>query len=376
SRLVSGHQIDRPSEGFQARARAVKARTNQTKVVNIPMMGSGGTNLFLDLKKKFNVNASEIHSAKIYFSAHWGESNFKSNTVELNGESLDIGGSQESDWDHYAEKGGTTLGYDTADITEEVKSGWNSFGLEFKNQNNHHVHIHPGTRIEIRYSGENQLNVGGEREYFTDITGEGGNSNKKGGAWITKPFFIPENATINNVSLRLNVKNVRNVSGRPDVTVYLNDDRVYAQNLSGSDIINLNLTENATKGNNVLSAYVNTFVENGEVTGFGGYPGNPTIYSDPQNDPANSSSLLVDYDSPDTGLIYNKLEVVSSQEIGGSPMNPRDFQKEFDERINLVNTFINLAQLDSKNVTFKAGSESLTKFFVSPRDYATPTKVG
>jgi hypothetical protein len=375
SRLVSGHQIDRPSEGFQARARAVKSEANRTKVVNIPMMGSGGENLALQLDKKFKVNASDIQSAKIYFSAHWGQSNFQSNEVQLNGQSLDIGGSNADDWDHYAEKEGTTLGYDTADVTEEVQEGWNNFYLNFNNQNNHHVHIHPGTRIEITYSGEDIFQPEDNREYFANIQGEAQNRNKKGGAWITKPFYIPENATVENVSTRVNVEGLRDVPGRSDLEAYLNSEKVYAENLSGSAIREINLTEEVEKGNNVLSIYANTFVDEGEVTGFGGYPGDPTIYSDPENNPETSSSLYLDYESPDSGLIYNRLELTTSEEIGGLPENPKTFSKEFREDVQLSSVFINLAQLDSRNVTLQAG-DSMETVFQSPRDYATPTKIG
>lgn len=375
SRLVSGHQIDQPSEGFQARARAVKSEVNRTKVVNIPMMGSGGTNLKMLLDKKFKLNASDIRSAEIYFSAQWGESNFNSNEIQLNGQEIDIGGSSSSDWDYYAEKDGTTLGYDTADITDEVKKGWNNFHLDFTNQNSHHVHIHPGTRIEITYSKEDTFQPESERNYFTNIESEGQNSNKRGGAWITKPFYIPESASINNISTRLNVRNIRDVSGRSDLKVYLNDEVVYSENLSGSAVRTVDLTSKAETGNNVLSVYANTFVEDGEITGFGGYPGNPTIYSDPENNPDSSSSLLVDYDSTDSGLVYNRLELVTSEEVGGSPTNPKSFGEDFRENVSLSSVYINLAQLDSKNVTLTAQS-GREKVFSSPREFATPTKIG
>lgn len=375
SRLVSGHQIDRPSEGFQARARAVKSEANRTKVVNIPMMGSGGENLQLKLDKKFRLNASKIQSAKIYFSAHWGESNFRSNEVQLNGQALDIGGSNAEDWDHYAEKGGTTLGYDTADVTEEVRKGWNNFRLEFNNQNSHHVHIHPGTRIEITYSSDDLFQPEDNRQYFANIEGEGQNSNKKGGAWITKPFYIPENATVENVSTRVNVRNVRDVEDRSDLEVYLNREKVHAENLSGEAIREINLTGEVKEGNNVLSIYANTFVEDGKITGFGGHPGNPTIYSDPENDPENSSSLYLEYDSPDSGLVYNRLKLTTSEEVGGFPDNPKTFSEEFRDDVELSSVFVNLAQLDSRNVTLEAG-DSMDTVFQSPREFATPTKIG
>lgn len=374
SRLVSGHQIDRPSEGFQARARAVKSEANQTKVVNIPMMGSGGENLYLDLRKRFELNASEIHSAKIYFSAHWGQSNFQSNTVELNGQELDIGGSNSDDWKHYAEKDGTTLGYDTADITDQVQNGWNDFYLNFQNQNNHHVHIHPGTRIEVSYSSENRLDAEKDRNYFTNIEGEGQNNNKRGGAWITKPFYIPENASLNNISTRLNIQDVTDEDDRSDLEVYLNRDRIHAENLSGDALRNIDMTADVQKGaTNILSVYVNTHIDDGEVTGFGGQPENPTIYSNPEDDPQGSSSLLVDYDSESEGLRYNRLEVVSSEEVAGSAENPKQFEEEFRDEVELKNAFVNLAQLDSRNVSIDVENQSM---FNSPREFATPSKIG
>ncbi len=374
SRMVSGHSIDRPSEGFQARARALKSDENQTKVVNIPMMGSGGPNQRLLLEKKFKLNASQIHEAKIYFSAQWGQSNFNSNTVEVNGQEIDIGGNSDGDWLYKVEKNSTHIGYDRADITDEVQNGWNEFYLDFKNQNNHHVHIHPGTRLVIRYSGDLEFGSEADRDYFTDVEGEAQNKTKKGGAWITKPFFIPENSTVHNVSLRLNVENVTDAEG-PDVEVYLNDARVFTENVSGNDMMGINLTQEALKGTNTLSAYVNTEVEDGEITGFTGYPGDPTIYSDPENDPGGSSGLFVNYSSPNSGLVFGKIEIVSSETVGGAKGNPRDFTDSIEEKEELRNIFVNVAQLDSRNVTLEAGENSLQHVFTSAREFATPTKI-
>lgn len=377
-RLVSGHKIDKPSEGFQSRARATESESNQTKVVNIPMMGSGAPNQRLFLRKKFKLNASKIHSATLYFSAQWGESNFQSNTVSVNGQELDIGGSNPEDWEYYVEKNSTTIGFDKADITSALdKQGWNQFYLEFKNQNNHHVHIHPGTRLKIRYSTD-KLTSQNEKQYLTDIEAEASNANKKGGAWITKPLTIPENATVNNVSLHLELRNIQDIEDRPDVQVYLNRDRIYTENVSGSATIDLQLKDRVEEGTNVLSVYGNVRLFNGRInqSSFLGYQnGNPRIYSDPENNPGDSSYIYVDVDSPTTGLQYGKLEVVDSQNIGGSPDNPKLFSQSFQERLELLDAYLNLAQLDSRNVSLEAGSGSLERVFSSPRDYATPSKI-
>lgn len=377
SRLVSGHSIDKPSEGFQARARATETKKNQTRVVDIPMMGSGGLNQNLYLRKRFQLNASEIHSATIFFAAHWGQSNFNSNSIELNGNELDVGGSQDSDWLHLVEKNGNHIGFDRANVTSEVQEGWNEFYLEFLNQNSHHVHIHPGTRLRIRYSEtEQSLNTVPKREYFTDVEGGAGNQNKRGGAWINKPVYIPEGSKVENVSLRLNVRNVRNVPARPDIEVYMNEDKIYTENLDGDAIRQVPLTSHVDNGTNVLSVYVNTFVDDGEITGFGGYPDNPRIFSNPDSSPETSSSVYIEYDEADTGLKFGKIRVTDSRNIGGSRGNPKEFEEELREGIETNRVFVNLAQLDSRNVTVEAGQGVLQNAFTSPREFSTPSRIG
>lgn len=378
SRLVSGHKIDRPSEGFQARARATETEQNQTKIVNIPMMGSGGLNQRLFLEKDFQVNASEIHSATLFFAAHWGESNFQSNVVSVNGQELDVGGSNPGDWLYYADKNGTQLGFDRVDVTSEVKDGWNRFNLEFKNQNNHHVHIHPGTRIRVRYSTDNRLTSEDKRDYFTEVESETSNKNKRGGAWITKPFFIPEDADVHNVSLRVKAANLQDIDGRSDLQVYLNREKVYTENVSGDTTAQVQLKDDVENGTNVLSVYGNVKLFDGRINSssfLAWKNGNPTIYSDPRNNPGESSSLYVNYSSSSTGLQFGKLRVVDSRTVGGEPANPKEFQDTVDEDIELLNYFVNLAQLDSRNVTLEAGQDSLETVFVSPREFATPSKI-
>lgn len=373
SRLVSGHKIDRPSEGFQSRARATETEQNQTRVVNIPMMGSGGPNQRLFLEKKFRLNASEIHNATLYFAAHWGESNINSAEVKLNGNSLPVG----NDWLYHVEKNGTGIGFDRVNVTSEVQDGWNRFYMELKNQNNHHVHIHPGTRIRVRYSTDN-LTDRGKKHYFTDIESEAQNVNKKGGAWITKPVTIPSNATVNNVSLHLELRNIQDVSGRDDVQVYLNSNKVHAENVSGDTSVDLQLKDRVEEGTNVLSVYANVKLFDGRInsSSFLGYSnGNPRIYSDPENDPDDSSRLYIDVESPSTGLQYGKIKVIDSQTAGGSADNPKIFSRKFEEGPELLDVYVNLAQLDSRNVTVEAGPGSLSHVFTSPRDYATPSEI-
>ena len=53
SRLVSGHRIDRPSEGFQARARATSVTKNETKVVSVPPLGMAPRNSEMEVEKEF-----------------------------------------------------------------------------------------------------------------------------------------------------------------------------------------------------------------------------------------------------------------------------------------------------------------------------------
>lgn len=375
ARLVSGHRIDRPSEGFQARARATEATTNITRVINIPMMGSGGDTGELRLDRKFNLDATAVHNATLYFSTQWGQSNFNSNSFEINDNEISgLGGSNSGDWLYYEDKGDSQIGFDQANVTDYVKPGWNNFTLAFNNQDDvEHARIQPGTRIVVTYSTEAGI-PRGDYSYFTDVESKASNKNQRGGVWYTHPMYLPEGATVNNATLELELRNIRDYSDYNDVKVYMNDQLLLEDNVSGTVSREIDLEPALEEGNNVLSVYGNTIVEDGNVTGFTGYPDNPRIYSDPQNDPEGSTRVYFDYERPDGAIEYGEVQVSLEEEIGGSTGNPKTFDRFFND-VNITRIFINLAQMDNRNLTVQAGYNGFEKVFQSPREFATPSRI-
>lgn len=377
SRLVSGHSIDQPDEGFQARATATETTANQTKVVDIPMMGSGANNNRFEISRKFDLEAEQIHSATLYFSAQWGQSNFESNEETINGQSITLGGSNEEDWIYYEEKEDAQMGFDIADVTDEVQNGWNEFYLEFNNQGDQHAHIQPGTRLEIEYESEEGAFDEDNVDYLTDLTGTASNQNQRGGIWYNHPVEVPENSSVNEAYLELYAENIEDQTD-DDLQVYLNDELLHSESVSGDVNRNIDFSEQLEEGTNILSIYGNVEIaENGEVTDFTSTGNNPRIYSDPENNPEESSRVVLDLDMEQSGLQFGEVDVVTTQEVGGIRENPKEFEQTFEDSFEVANTYLNLAQLDSVNVTYNAGpTGSLERVFQSPREYSTPSRIG
>lgn len=374
SRLVSGHRIDEPSEGFQARARATEAKTNITRVIDIPMMGSAANTNELLLERRFDLDADEIHEATLFFSMQWGQSNFNSNEVMVNGEVIEVGGSGSEDWLYYEDKDGGQIGFDRADITDEVESNWNDFTVEFNNQDDQrHARVQPGTRLKVTYSTTDGIPQQ-DYSYFTDVESTAQNPNQRGGVWYHHPMYLPEGASINDAVLELEMRNLRNDDDDKDLQIFLNDQLVEEDDVSGDISREVDLSSYMEYGNNVLSIYGNVELNEGEVVDFTGYDENPRIYSDPENDPESSTRVLLDYERPDGELEFGEIEVSIEEEVGGATGNPKEFSRQFDD-INLTRAFINLAQMDNLDLTAEAGADGLEEVFSSPRDFATPSRI-
>lgn len=380
SRLVSGHKIDEPSEGFQARARAVEATTNQTKVVNIPMMGSGAYTNNLEVNRSFYVPASEIHNSTMYLSMKWGQSNFDSATVEINGQSaidkadMDIDNSGKA---HY--------GFGKVNVAEYVEPGWNNFNVVFPNQdssNDYHAHFQPGTRIETVYTQDVEKVKSRDWEYLTDVFSESSNKNNKGGVWYNYPLQVPKDGDVDNATLQLDIRNLED-HRKDDLQVYLNDELIHNQSAPINDIVELEFGDKLKPKTNVLSIYGNVKLNEGNIedfthTGKNG-PG-PRIYSDPINE--EGSRIKLSYESPGQELEFGLIELTWTNEIGSditeplsSKSNPAYFSHEFDDKFDIINTYLNVVQRNSINVTHRAGIDSQELVYESSRTRANPSKI-
>ncbi len=381
TRLVSGHSIDRPSEGFQARARAVEAVTNQTKIVDIPMMGSGGYTNTLEVDRDFYVPAQEgkIDEAEMYISMQWGESHFNSATLEINGETAieeDDMSVEDDDKAHY--------GFGKVDVTDYVEEGWNHFNLVFPNQdsqNDYHAHIQPGTRIEVVYTQDTEKVKSRDWEYLTDVRGEATNVNHKGGVWYNYPLQVPGDGDVGEAVLELDIRNLQDQSD-DDLQVFVNDEQIVEKSAEEVDDVEvIEFQDYLEPKTNVLSIYGNVELEDGRIEDFT-HEGDedPRIYSDPIEE--EGSRVKVDFESPGEELEFGLIDIRWTEEIGGEieepisfGQNPAYFNQTYDEEFEIINSFLNVAQLNSINVTHTAGIDEHETIFESPRTYATPSRI-
>lgn len=378
SRLVSGHQIDKPSEGFQARARAVEATTNQTKVVDIPMMGSGAYTNDLEINRSFYVPAKEIHESQLYLSMQWGVSNFASANVEINGEQA----ISESDMT-IKEDGKAHYGFGKIDVADHVKPGWNQFTVTFPNQDSdYHAQFQPGTRIETVYSQDIDKVKDRDWEYLTDVLSEGSNANKRGGVWYNYPLQVPTEENVSEAVLQLDIRNLEDRRAE-DLKIFVNDEKIVGRSAPVNDVVEVEFSDYLHEGTNVLSIYGNVELDGGDVSDFthrGQNGPGPRIYANPQAE--EGSRVKLSYDSPGGGLEYGLIELTWTKDIGtnlteslGSRSNPAYFNHTYDEDFEIINSYLNPVQLNSINVTHKAGIGNLQEVYSSPRTYATPSKI-
>jgi len=380
SRLVSGHRIDRPSEGFQARARAVEATTNQTKVVNIPMMGSGAYTNKLEVNRSFYIPASKIRNSTMYLSMKWGQSNFDSATVEINGQSA----IEKSDMD-IDESGKAHYGFGKVNVAEYVEPGWNSFNVIFPNQdskNNYHAQFQPGTRIETVYTQDVEKVKSRDWEYLTDVFSEASNNNNKGGVWYNYPLQVPKDADVDNATLQLDIRNLED-HRKDDLQVYLNDELIHNESAPVNEIMELEFSDKLKPKTNVLSIYGNVKLDGSSIEDFthtGSNGPGPRIYSDPINE--EGSRIKLSYESPGQELEFGLIELTWTNEIGSditeslnSRSNPAYFNHTFDEKFDIINTYLNVVQRNSINVTHRAGIDSQETVYESSRTRANPSKI-
>lgn len=379
SRLVSGHKIDKPSEGFQARARAVQATTNQTKVVDIPMMGSGAFTNDLEINKTFYVPAKEVHTSKLYLSMQWGQSNFDSATIEVNGNDVVSKADMQ-----IKEDGSAHYGFGEVDIAQEVQPGWNSFTVNFPNQDSqgdYNARFQPGTRIETVYTQDVEKVKSRDWRYLTDVLGESSNKNNRGGVWYNYPLQVPK-GNVSEAVLELDIRNLED-HNKKDLQVYINEKLLHNQSAPVNDVVELNFSEHLHEGTNVLSIYGNVELSDGKVTDFlheGNNGPGPRIYSDPTSQ--EGSRVKLSYESPGGGLEFGLIDITWTREIGSdvsepldSESNPAYFNHSYDEEFEIINSYLNVVQLNSINVTHRAGIDSLEDVFVTPRTYAIPSKI-
>lgn len=372
SRLVSGHKIDRPSEGFQARARATSVTKNETKIVSIPPLGMAPENSKMEMEKEFWLNnTDEIHDGTFYISVHYsGASYFEQ--FRINGNQY---GQSKFDWIHEDDTGQGSAAYGTLDITDDLQEGKNTLYLRMSGGNDYNSHFHPGTKVEIDYrSGQNytvQDEIVHERINLENIISEGG-GNSEAGIFSVKQFTVPENAEFINATYNVQAEGLDSECGYPvlywrepgwDVQINLNENTISAECASGTYQREIELTESdVQKGTNVLTTFI-------ESEGDNRWGGDRTVL--------NSTSSYIDlwYRRSEDELRFGEVKVTASEKVGGIVEEPKEYMKEFDYN-DLESTHLYIAQLFSTNPEINVDNGLNTRnVFSSESPRSAPTSI-
>lgn len=345
SRLVSGHKIDRPSEGFQARARATSVTKNETKIVSIPPLGMAPQNSEMEVTKEFWLNnTDQIYNGTFYLSVHYsGASHFQQ--FRINGNQY---GEAKFDWVHEDDSGSGAASYGYLNITDELQEGKNTLYLRLRGGNSYNSHFHPGTKVEINYrTGQNytaQDELVHNRVDLEHIVSEGGGSSEAG-IFSVKQFTVPEDSDFINATYNLQAKSLDSECGydtwwgrQPgwDVQVELNENTISADCASGTYQKQIELNESDVQnGTNVIT----TFIESEGDTRWGG---DQTVLD------SNESYVDVWYRRDEDSLRFGEVKVSASENVGGGVEQPKEYVKEF-EYDDLESTHLYIAQLFSTN---------------------------
>jgi len=316
--LASGYEIGKPVSGYVARAWLTKYKKNTTQIIPFYPEGSGWTGNPLEVTKSFSLPSNiTIYNATLFVSVHFGTSKSQAEFQQLL-----VNGNQKKNnvvWLYLQEASGwygevTTAAYGYVDVTNDIQPGNNTIYLKIGTPN-YHSHLHPGFRLIVVYSLTQEMQAGSQtfkkRYYFDNVNGNTG-------AWSMLSFYIPENAKNINAKLHLNLKKVEDSTysgmNTTDIKIYVNskepfyydginkeNDEYYCSRLrnyycyrslsSARDVIlDFDITNKVINGTNVVSVYVNSYgdIHWGDKEAI--------IYSDPLNDPENSSYVEVSYE--------------------------------------------------------------------------------
>lgn len=372
SRLVSGHKIDRPSEGFQARARATSVTKNETRIVSVPPLGMAPQNSEMEVEKDFWLNNTEqIHNGTFYLSVHYsGASHFQQ--FRINGKQY---GEAKFDWVHEDDSGAGAASYGYLDVTDDLKEGKNKLYIRLRGGNDYNSHFHPGTKLEIDYkTGQNytaQDELVHERINLENIVSQGGGSSEAG-IFSVKQFTVPEGSEFVNATYNLQAENLDSECGydtvwgrQPgwDVQLNLNENQISAECASGTYQKQIELDENdIQEGTNVVTA----FIESEGDTRWGG--DQTTLNSD-------SSYIDLWYERSEDDLRFGEVRVTASEKVGGEVEQPKEYLKEFEYN-DLESTHLYIAQLFSTNPEINVDNDlNYRNVFSSENPRSAPTSI-
>lgn len=381
SRLVSGHRIDRPSEGFRSRARAVKVRRNTTEVFSLPAMGNAWKNGKMEVRKEFHVeNVDRIWNSALYFDIEY-------NTGQ-SVEQLKVNGVNEKNDIEILHDNGDTL-YGKVNITGPVEEGENRLFIRLKGDKDPSPfrqypdqpnELQPGSFVEVSYRQDGQQPVREElrhrKIFFEDVEARNPGSSQAG-VFKVESFDLPREADFVNATLKLNASGLDTghcgrdlLFGGPswDVRTIFNGEILDEKCASGKFVKEYELDESQVEnGTNVFVAYLENYGDN--------FWGQDKVNLNSDFETEASSHIDLWYRRTGDSLEFGRIDVQATEEMGGGIENPKLYGKEF-EYSDLQSTEVYIAQKYSNQVSFGVNDGTgLEQVFSSPGFRATPTRI-
>ncbi|MFQ3275175.1 MAG: hypothetical protein ACI9LV_000470 [Candidatus Nanohaloarchaea archaeon] len=314
SRLVSGHEIDRPSEGFQSRATLTSFSKNETRSYTFASQGGAMDGGLLTVERNFELDADRINSARLYLALDFGCEDNDLADVRVNGDSYSY---SDVDWERFDD--GCNFrrgGFGSLDVTESVQPGRNNVTIEFR-ASEYHAHIQPGTRLTVNYT-DSGLEYRSEpvhrRIYFENTSARVGSSDQTG-LFSMKSYEIPQGAEIINASFKLNASGVERenygqcyyggfyCTDEYDVRVYHDGEKLLEKGApeDGSVEQYFDITEETHQGTNLVSTYL-------DFQNDGGWSNTPiNLHSDYRTN--KSTHIDVWYRPPEDQVRFGTIQV-------------------------------------------------------------------
>ncbi len=400
-KLVSGIQKSKPIKGFISKARATSIWKQSTKIISFSPEGAGwdgstGDRGMIHITKYFDLGTISISNVTFFISMH-SEDDSGSDYQVININDMCSFNRDELNW----ESGEEGL-FDIQDVTSCLLNGTNFVNITIWN-NGYNAHLHPGMYLLINYTTSENItylaNENSERVYFDNLVSDEGDGDGSG-VWAIMPFHIPEEANNINVKLQLNLQEVNDLKDRTgwwwvtyndawDFEIFVNSDTHFLRHggtytdindclhysaACGNDYDYLgswNITSEVEDGTNVVSVYVNNY---GDIVGGDDLT---ILYSDPINNPDNSSYIEINYTITPT-LPYGVVEIRRTHEFEGVVNSTKDTNFSFPSEAKAISdVYTHIAEQYSYISTVDAGTgfPPGTEIFESPSARAVPTDI-
>lgn len=370
--LVSGFELNESTTGFRSRASITKSQADQTTIEPIEPAGSLPDDFGLFAGGTFEVNqyvripeeAQNFENASIDLNTDGADTEFFSDlTVEINGEDLGEGTELEQQGDN-AYRRYQIDGEDVNPGINELRIAIADFDIfsGFEGE----TFLNPGSRFRADYEAPPETTeIGLQREeinlkevetfYSGGLFGE-----DQSGFYSTESFEVPENAEIENSTVRLNVEGLTGEAPEGwDIRARLNQETILEEQQTGTFNEEIDIEEEIVEGTNYIEIFAN-------------HDGHEEFWGEDTTrlvaNPEEEDHSMVEIWYEETGIPFGELEATETVEFNeDTNLNEDDHGNPIALEENITYdtvTFSNLyiSQFDSENPELSLNPASTVEF--------------